>query len=86
MSTQDPTSNAPPEERYRTQLEQLTAMGFGNREANLQGTDLFIFQGSLDFSQPNKTRIFFFQKISGENALKKRGGETTVLKQQKITY
>ncbi|XP_046400765.1 ubiquilin-1 [Ischnura elegans] len=26
----------PPEERYRTQLEQLTAMGFGNREANLQ--------------------------------------------------
>ncbi|KAF4514011.1 UNVERIFIED_CONTAM: hypothetical protein B566_EDAN018604 [Ephemera danica] len=36
MSTQDPSSNAPPEERYRTQLEQLTAMGFGNREANLQ--------------------------------------------------
>ena len=27
----------PPEERYRSQLEQLTAMGFVNREANLQG-------------------------------------------------
>lgn len=26
----------PPEERYRAQLEQLTGMGFGNREANLQ--------------------------------------------------
>ncbi|CAG5083470.1 Similar to UBQLN2: Ubiquilin-2 (Homo sapiens) [Cotesia congregata] len=26
----------PPEERYRTQLEQLTAMGFVNREANIQ--------------------------------------------------
>lgn len=26
----------PPEERYRAQLEQLTAMGFGNRDANLQ--------------------------------------------------
>ncbi|XP_055690511.1 ubiquilin-1 isoform X2 [Lutzomyia longipalpis] len=28
--------NQPPEERYSTQLEQLTAMGFVNREANLQ--------------------------------------------------
>jgi ubiquilin len=37
MSTRDPTSNAPPEERYRAQLEQLTSMGFVNREANLQG-------------------------------------------------
>lgn len=27
---------APPEERYRAQLEQLTAMGFVNRDANLQ--------------------------------------------------
>jgi ubiquilin len=26
----------PPEQRYSTQLEQLTAMGFVNREANLQ--------------------------------------------------
>ncbi|PBC32296.1 Ubiquilin-1 [Apis cerana cerana] len=31
----------PPEERYRAQLEQLTAMGFVNREANLQ--DIYIF-------------------------------------------
>lgn len=30
-------SSQPPEERYRSQLEQLTAMGFVNREANLQG-------------------------------------------------
>lgn len=29
--------NQPPEERYSSQLEQLTAMGFVNREANLQG-------------------------------------------------
>lgn len=26
----------PPEERYRAQLEQLTGMGFVNRDANLQ--------------------------------------------------
>lgn len=31
------TPAQPPEERYRSQLEQLTAMGFINREANLQG-------------------------------------------------
>ena len=30
-------SSQPPEERYRSQLEQLAAMGFINREANLQG-------------------------------------------------
>ncbi|GJQ69927.1 hypothetical protein Trydic_g13329 [Trypoxylus dichotomus] len=35
MSVQN-DSNIPPEQRYRTQLEQLTAMGFVNREANLQ--------------------------------------------------
>lgn len=29
--------NQPPEERYRSQLEQLTQMGFVNRDANLQG-------------------------------------------------
>ncbi|XP_077510012.1 ubiquilin [Amblyomma americanum] len=29
-------SNQPPEERYRSQLEQLVSMGFVNREANLQ--------------------------------------------------
>lgn len=29
-------TNQPPEERYSSQLEQLTAMGFVNREANLQ--------------------------------------------------
>ncbi|RZF39874.1 hypothetical protein LSTR_LSTR008479 [Laodelphax striatellus] len=30
------TGGHPPEERYRSQLEQLTAMGFVNRDANLQ--------------------------------------------------
>lgn len=29
-------NNLPPEQRYQAQLEQLTAMGFLNREANLQ--------------------------------------------------
>jgi len=37
MAGQGPNaSSQPPEERYRSQLEQLTAMGFVNREANLQ--------------------------------------------------
>ena len=37
-------STQPPEERYRSQLEQLTAMGFINREANIQGISyLFLF-------------------------------------------
>ncbi|KAL0270666.1 UNVERIFIED_CONTAM: hypothetical protein PYX00_008002 [Menopon gallinae] len=36
MSMQNGATNQPPEERYRTQLEQLTSMGFLNREANLQ--------------------------------------------------
>uniref|UniRef100_A0A1B6C8K6 UBA domain-containing protein n=1 Tax=Clastoptera arizonana TaxID=38151 RepID=A0A1B6C8K6_9HEMI len=37
VSTQGPNpSSQPPEERYRSQLDQLTAMGFVNREANLQ--------------------------------------------------
>lgn len=30
-------NSQPPEVRYQSQLEQLAAMGFGNREANLQG-------------------------------------------------
>jgi len=38
LSTNGPNShNQPPEERYSSQLEQLTAMGFVNRDANLQG-------------------------------------------------
>jgi hypothetical protein len=31
----------PPEQRYSQQLDQLTAMGFLNREANLQGSYRF---------------------------------------------
>jgi hypothetical protein len=37
MSAQSGANNQPPEERYHAQLEQLTAMGFVNRDANLQG-------------------------------------------------
>lgn len=29
--------NQPPEQRYATQLEQLEAMGFVNRDANIRG-------------------------------------------------
>lgn len=36
MATQQAGNNQPPEERYRSQLEQLVNMGFVNREANLQ--------------------------------------------------
>lgn len=36
MSSGTADPNIPPEERYRSQLDQLTAMGFVNREANLQ--------------------------------------------------
>lgn len=32
-----PNDGMTPEMRYQTQLEQLHAMGFCNREANLQG-------------------------------------------------
>lgn len=35
-------TNQPPEERYRPQLEQLTSMGFMNRDANIQGARAFI--------------------------------------------
>lgn len=35
--TNQANPNQPPEERYQSQLEQLTSMGFVNREANLQG-------------------------------------------------
>ncbi len=35
--TSGANTNQPPEERYQQQLEQLAAMGFVNREANLQG-------------------------------------------------
>lgn len=44
MAAQGPNaSTQPPEERYRIQLEQLTAMGFVNREANLQGEDILLY-------------------------------------------
>lgn len=37
MTNQGTQQNLPPEQRYQSQLEQLAAMGFVNREANLQG-------------------------------------------------
>lgn len=39
MSNNQTNSQQPPEQRYSQQLEQLTAMGFLNREANLQGKE-----------------------------------------------
>lgn len=38
--------NLPPEERYSSQLEQLTSMGFMNREANIQG-EFLLFKSLL---------------------------------------
>lgn len=40
----------PPEERYSSQLEQLSAMGFVNREANLQGKQKIHTYISYSFS------------------------------------
>lgn len=40
MTNQGTQQNLPPEQRYQSQLEQLAAMGFVNREANLQGKKL----------------------------------------------
>lgn len=36
MSVQNNDNSMPPEQRYQAQLEQLAAMGFVNRDANLQ--------------------------------------------------
>lgn len=41
--TNQGNTTQPPEERYQSQLEQLTAMGFVNREANLQGKLMIFF-------------------------------------------
>lgn len=43
MTNQGTQQNLPPEERYQSQLEQLASMGFVNREANLQGIFIIIF-------------------------------------------
>ena len=37
MASGQTNTSQPPEERYRSQLEQLSSMGFINREQNLQG-------------------------------------------------
>jgi len=36
LNANNQQNQQPPEERFRSQLEQLTAMGFVNREANIQ--------------------------------------------------
>lgn len=40
MSNNQTNTSQPPEQRYSQQLEQLAAMGFLNREANLQGESI----------------------------------------------
>ena len=52
------TPAQPPEERYRSQLEQLTAMGFINREANLQGKPNLI----LFISSDSVLQLYNFKK------------------------
>lgn len=47
----------PPEERYRAQLEQLTAMGFVNRDANLQGK--FHYESDMYLSHYNTNQDYF---------------------------
>lgn len=42
--------NQPPEERYQAQLEQLSSMGFVNREANLQGKNVVHISQNLYFN------------------------------------
>ncbi|VDM95866.1 unnamed protein product [Thelazia callipaeda] len=49
-------STQPPEERYRSQLEQLTSMGFSNQEANIQGN--LISQNILQICREASTAIF----------------------------
>lgn len=49
--------NLPPEERYQSQLEQLTQMGFLNREANLQGE----CEGMENLFDGREFTIFYFQ-------------------------
>ncbi len=68
----------PPEQRFASQLEQLSAMGFMNREANIQGnfnshticTTSYQF---IDFGQPCVTDVTIKQSVptsglSGEQA------------------
>lgn len=53
----------PPEERYRAQLEQLTAMGFVNREANLQGNDKYFLYFKFELFNIKKYLIFNIKLI-----------------------
>jgi hypothetical protein len=67
MSAQSGANTQPPEERYRAQLDQLTAMGFVNRDANLQGNlveiliiiplCIIFLQVLFSFSDPYKSPI-----------------------------
>lgn len=58
MNNQTAAPNQPPEERYSSQLEQLTSMGFVNREANLQGNYCGFFIVSVN------QKFFIFRLVS----------------------
>jgi ubiquilin len=60
MTNQGTQPNLPPEQRYQSQLEQLAAMGFVNREANLQGK----MENFLIFSMSIKLLPFFAALIA----------------------
>lgn len=47
LTNQGTQQNVPPEQRYQSQLEQLSSMGFVNRDANLQGNWIYI--NSINF-------------------------------------
>lgn len=72
MSTNQTNTQQPPEQRYSQQLEQLAAMGFLNREANLQG---IVFSISI--------LIFFFHKINSFRVLTK---PVQILERKKIFF
>ena len=51
--------NAPPEERFRTQLETLASMGFVDRQANIQGIFLLSVFKNNHVLKKNNFIIFF---------------------------
>ena len=51
--------NAPPEERFRTQLETLASMGFVDRQANIQGIFLLsVFKNNHVLKKKNFIEFF----------------------------
>lgn len=58
--------SAPPEERYASQLDTLTSMGFANREANLQGKQI---GRRFNLTEMNSKKLNQFIVISFQTAL-----------------